>query len=209
MHVLGDVELGLVLLAQVHAHRHRLGRGGRLVQQRGVSEARACEVPNHGLEVEEHLQTALGDLSLVGRVGRVPSGVFHEVPEDHGGGDRVVVARPDERLEDLVLVHHFLEHGEGLILAHVFRAAEFRAAANRVGNDKGDEVVNGLHLARLEHFLDLLGIRADVSLDEVVGGREESLVEMGAQEACLPSHATGLGRSPGENHGLPLHASRV
>ena len=52
--------------------RHRLGRGGALVEQRGVGGGQPGQVADHGLEVEQRLEPALGDLRLVRRVGGVP-----------------------------------------------------------------------------------------------------------------------------------------
>ena len=79
------------------AHGHGLGRGGALVEQRGVGQLHAGEVADHGLEVEQRLEPALGDLGLVGRVGRVPGRVLEHVAQDHRRRDGVGVAQPDER----------------------------------------------------------------------------------------------------------------
>ena len=65
------------------AHVHGLGRGGRLVEQRGVGDRQAGQVGDHGLEVEQRLEPALGDLRLVGRVLGVPARVLQDVALDH------------------------------------------------------------------------------------------------------------------------------
>mmetsp|Transcript_17838 Transcript_17838/g.43649 ORF Transcript_17838/g.43649 Transcript_17838/m.43649 type:complete len:447 (+) Transcript_17838:1870-3210(+) len=135
VHVGPDQELGLALLRHVDGHGHRLGRGGRLVEEGGVREPCAGQVSDHRLEVEQHLKTALRDFGLVRGVGGVPRRVLEEVPQDDRGGDCVVVASADERLVDLVLVHHFLEHGEGVGFAHPLRAPQLRARADRGGDD--------------------------------------------------------------------------
>ena len=83
-------------------HRHRLGRRGRLVEQRRVGDLHAGEVADHRLEVEERLEPALGDLGLVRRVRRVPGRVLEHVAQDHGRRDRAGVAHADERGEHLV-----------------------------------------------------------------------------------------------------------
>ena len=49
-------------------HHHRLGAGGRAVVHRGVGHLQAGQGRDLGLELEQHLQRALGDLRLVGRV---------------------------------------------------------------------------------------------------------------------------------------------
>ena len=103
------------------AHRvqqgHRLGRGGRLVQQRGIRDVEPGQVGHHGLEIEQRLQPPLRDLRLVRRVRRVPAGIFQDVALDHRRRDRVVVALAEVRLEDLVLVHDGAQGRERLALA--------------------------------------------------------------------------------------------
>ena len=49
-------------------HRDRLPAGGRAVIHRGVGDVAAVEPRDLGLELEQGLQRALGDLGLVGRV---------------------------------------------------------------------------------------------------------------------------------------------
>ena len=75
-------------------HGHRLGRGGRLVQQRGVCEFHAREFRDHGLEVQKRLEAPLGDFRLVGGVLRVPAGVLQDVSRYDGGNHAAVVAEP-------------------------------------------------------------------------------------------------------------------
>ena len=55
---------GLVLVGAAH-HQHGLGHGGGFVQQRGVGDRQADEVLDHGLEVQQRLEPALGDFRLV------------------------------------------------------------------------------------------------------------------------------------------------
>jgi len=60
-------------------------------EQRGVGDLHSGQVDDHGLVVEQRLEAALGDFSLVGRVGRVPSWIFENVALDYGWqGGRVV-----------------------------------------------------------------------------------------------------------------------
>ena len=53
---------------------HGLGGGGALVEERGIRNVESGEVLHHGLEVQQRLETALRDLRLIRRVGRVPRG---------------------------------------------------------------------------------------------------------------------------------------
>jgi len=50
-------------------HGHRLGSGGRFVEQRGVGDVEAGQVRDHRLEIEQAFEPALGDLGLIRRVG--------------------------------------------------------------------------------------------------------------------------------------------
>ena len=99
------------------AHGHGLGRGGALVEQRGVGEVHAGEVGDHRLEVEQRLEPALGDLGLVRRVGRVPGRVLQHVAQDDAGGDGVRVAHADQRGQHLVAAGQGAQLGERLGLA--------------------------------------------------------------------------------------------
>ena len=83
-------------------HRHRFGRGRRLIEQRGIGDFQSREIGDHGLKVQQGLQSALADLGLVRRVGRIPSRVFQYVALDHRGQDRAVVTLADQRRHDLV-----------------------------------------------------------------------------------------------------------
>ena len=68
-------------------HRHGLGRGGALIEQRGIGELEAGQVDDHLLEIEQRFEPALADFGLVGRVGRVPAGIFQHIAQDHLGRD--------------------------------------------------------------------------------------------------------------------------
>lgn len=70
--VLIDKEGVLLVLGCSPAHDHGLGSSGTLIQKRGVGNRHSGEVGDHGLVVEERLETALGNLGLVGGVLSVP-----------------------------------------------------------------------------------------------------------------------------------------
>src|SRR3546814_10104508 len=79
-------------------HGHGLGRGRRLVEQRGVGDLEAGEVDHHLLEVQQHLEAALADLRLIGRVGGVPAGILQHAALDDAGQDG---ARSEEHTSEL------------------------------------------------------------------------------------------------------------
>ncbi len=85
------------------AHRHRLGGGGRLVQQRCIRQRQAGQIADHGLEVEQGLEPTLRDLGLVRRIGRVPQRVLQHIPQDHRRCVRAVITLPQK-----TLMHHVL-----------------------------------------------------------------------------------------------------
>ena len=99
-------------LADAPAERHRLGGGGRLVEQRRVRDRQAGQVGDHRLEVEQRLEPALRDLRLVRRVGRVPGGVLEHVAQDDRRRDGAVVAQADHRRHHLVAVGERAQLGE-------------------------------------------------------------------------------------------------
>ena len=78
MGVLIDEEHGLRRFRHSLCHDHRLGGGGRLVQEGGIGEIETGEVHHHLLEVQECFQPALADLRLIGRIGGVPARAFPE-----------------------------------------------------------------------------------------------------------------------------------
>ncbi len=111
--------------------RHRLGRGGRLVQQRGVRHRQAGEVDHGLLEGEQGLEPALRDLGLVGRVGGVPARVLEHVALDHLRRVAGVVAGTDAVAPDFVFARDRAQLGQRLRLIQRRWQLERRALADR------------------------------------------------------------------------------
>ena len=109
-----DEKLGLLPAVHRAAHRHRLRGGGTLIEERRVGHGKRGEVADHGLVVEQRLQSALRDLRLVRGVLGVPSRVLEDVAQDDGGNVGAVVSGPLVGLEHLVLGRHRLEIVEKL-----------------------------------------------------------------------------------------------
>ena len=101
--------------AQQHGHGFACGRG--LVQQRRVGQLHAGEVHHHGLVVQKRLHAALGNLRLVGRVGRVPTRIFQNVALDDRRRYRGVVAQANEVAEHLVLAGQLVYVAQVVALA--------------------------------------------------------------------------------------------
>ena len=157
-------------LARAAHQGHRLGRGGRLVEQGRAGDRQAGEVADDGLEVEQRLEPALGDLRLVGRVGGVPGGVLEHVALDHGRGEGAVVAEPDHRGDPPVAggdLAQLLEHG-GLGGGRL--DVEGLGPADAAGHGGVDQVGERAAADDLEHRGDVVLARADVA------GRERGQV---------------------------------
>ena len=88
--------------------------GRRLVQQRSRRDRQAGQFGDQRLEIEQHLQPALADLGLVGRVGGVPGGVLEQVALDDRRHDGAVIAGADKTLQHNVGVHLRAELGQRL-----------------------------------------------------------------------------------------------
>ena len=121
--------------------RHCLGGCGCFVQQRRIGQGHPGEVRDHGLKVQERLEAALGDLWLIRRVGRVPRGAFHHVPENHAGGDRVAVAQPDHGSHHLIAVSQRPQIGQGLGLGACWWQVQRVGETNPGGDGRFHQIV--------------------------------------------------------------------
>lgn len=102
MAVVCDDECLFLPLEDVVAHSHGLCSSRPFIEEGRVGHGQACEVRDHGLEIQQTLQSSLRDLRLIGGVLSVPSRVLHDVSQDHRGHESIVIAHPDEGLVDLV-----------------------------------------------------------------------------------------------------------
>ena len=144
-------------------HGHGLGCGRGLVEQRGVGDVHAGQFAHHRLEVEQRFEPTLGDLGLVGRVGRVPTGVLEDVAPDDGGSNGLVVAHADHRHHEAVGPGH----GPQLVVVGLAGAEQGQlqrlALAHVVGHGAVDELVHVGHADHREHLLHFCGGGADVA----------------------------------------------
>ena len=107
------------------AERHRFGRRGRFVQQRGVGDFQSGQLGHHRLEVKQNLQAALRDFRLVRRVGRVPGGILQHVAPNHTRGMGVVIPGPDQRFEYSILPGQLMQFGECLFFGNTPRQLQW------------------------------------------------------------------------------------
>ena len=164
--VLGS--LGLVGAAH---QQHSFSNGGGFIQQRGVGYGKSREVLDHGLEVEQRFEAALGNFRLVRRVGRVPSGSFQDVAADDRGRDGVVVALADHLDSGLVLGRELAELGEDLHLGEGVLQLQGSFLADGIGDRDIYQAVDRVVADGLEHGVNVgLAAGADVPVREGGGG---------------------------------------
>ena len=82
---------------------HCLGSCRCFIQQRRAGNVHLRKICHERLEVQQTLESTLGDLRLVGRVLGVPSRILDQVTQDHRRRDGVVVPHADIRASDRVL----------------------------------------------------------------------------------------------------------
>ena len=167
--------VGVAELLALHAvqQRHRLAGRRSLIQQRGVRHRHPRQVRDHRLEIEERLEAALGDLGLVGRVGRVPARVLEHVAADDAGNQRVGVTEADEAAEHLVLLRNALQPCQVSGFAFRRRQVERRLEANARGDGFVDELIERRGAHCLEHLGDFIAARTDVTWGKRVEGVEK------------------------------------
>ena len=95
--------MGLGPLGHRPGHGHRLSGGGGLIEQRSIGNRQPGQLADQGLKIEQGLQPALGNFSLVGGVGRVPGRVLEHMALDHRRGCGAVVALANQAAHHLVL----------------------------------------------------------------------------------------------------------
>ena len=124
------------------------------------------QVGDHGLEVEQRLQPALGDLRLVGRVGGVPGRVLHDVAQDHRRGEGAVVAQADHRTEDPVAPGDVPQLGQHLGLRTRRRQVQALGEADGAGHSGLGQRVQRVIAEQREHVRGGLGVGPDVPVGE-------------------------------------------
>ena len=146
--------------------RHRLGGRGGLVEHGRVGDLQRGEVGDRGLEVQQRLQPALGDLRLVRRVGRVPGRVLQHVALDHRRHEGVVVAHPDHLDHRGVACGQRPQLGERLGLGGGRRKFE-RAGLTDDRRHRGElEFVQARLVQQVQHRGQAGSVEADVPVGE-------------------------------------------
>ena len=151
------------------AHRHGFGGGGGFVEQGGVGDVQAGQVDDHGLEIQQGFEAALGDFGLVRRVLGVPAGIFEDVALDDRRGDAVVIAHADERAKNLVLRCDFFERGEHFVFAFGCRQGKRTIETDLRRNGFINECIEAWMPKQVEHLTSLFGIGSNVPIWKIGG----------------------------------------
>ena len=151
-----------LLRLQPVEHRHRLGRGRAFVEQRCRGDVHSGKVFDDCLKVQQRFETALGDLRLIGRVGRVPTGILEDVSEDDAGRHAVVVAHPDVRARSDVTRRDRAEAPEIPMLGVRFGKIERRRQSNARRNRLLDERINRRNANSAQHGVPRRSVGTDV-----------------------------------------------
>ena len=172
--------------------RHRFGRRGGLVEQRGVGDVEAGEIADHGLEIEQRFQPALADLRLIRRIGGVPGRIFQDVALDHRRQDRAGIALADQRGEDLVLRRPARAYAPSasVSLQAPCRDRAAPAAGSTTAASRAISALEALRADGLQHRGDIARRGADMAAREGGGGLIGSLAVRGhAVSSCSSSHS--------------------
>ena len=161
--IVGDEEPAARRIPRAQRERHRFRGGRAFVEHRRVRDVHAGEIAHHRLEVDERLQTALRDLGLVRRVGRVPGRVLEDIAQDDARRVRAVVALADERLRNPVARGDRLELGERSRLRHRTRERDGRGFADRRRHDRVHQRAARRVAERREHRGLVVGRGSDVA----------------------------------------------
>ena len=147
---------------------HGLGRRGGLIQQGGVRDLHPRQVHHHGLVVEQHLQATLGDLGLIGRVGRVPARILEDVPKDDRRRDGVGVPESDVARHDAVARGELFELLQEAGFVCGGRQVQVAAQTDGIGDGLADEGVHRVGAQGGEHVAGLIAVGTDVAGGEAL-----------------------------------------
>ena len=150
------------------AQGHGLGGGGRFIQHGGVGNVQCGQFAGEGLKVEQRFHATLRNFGLIGRVLRVPAGVFEDVALDHRRRDGVVIALADEGTENLVMIRDPANLGQRGHFAAGGRDMQAPLKPDLAGHGGGDQVIELFKTQLGEHGSRLSGIGADVAAGKLV-----------------------------------------
>ena len=155
-----------------------------LIQQGGVCNLQAGQLHHSVLEVQQSLQTALRNLSLVRGVRSVETGVFQNVTAQNRGSYCIVVSGTNHLGENLILRSIAGNLCLSLMLRQRSRQLQFAVKANLGGDNSVHQRIQGRVSQGFEHLLCVCGTGAEMTINK--GHRVLLLV--GANRRGVTSH---------------------
>ena len=168
-------------------HRHRFGNRGGLVQQRSTRNAQAGEVLDQGLEVQQCLESALGDFGLVGRVGGVPSGIQQDAAFDGLRHHGSVVTQTDHVRGALDALDALLKFGKCFRFARGRWQGRHAEVLDTGGHHRVNERFEIGVPEFSQHRIDVGGTGADVTGGEIHSVSRQVGRTVGTAPPLLPA----------------------
>ena len=161
--------LGLSATARTVKHRSGLSSCRRLVQQRAVGQRQSRQLADHGLEIQQSLQTTLRDLGLIRRVRSVPCGILEHVALDRCRAHGVIPSHTDVGGEYPVLARQFGDMLRKLALGHRGGQIQRFLQADVRGDRLFDQLIQRVYPDSFQHcsFV-FIGRNADVTVGKFV-----------------------------------------
>ena len=156
-------------------HTRGLCHCGRFIQQRRIGDRHAGEFADKRLEIEQHLQPALADFRLVGRIGRVPGRVFEHVALDDCRYAAPEITLADERAGFNILLDLLTQFRKRIMLVRGLGKLERALEPDGLRKGLTDQCFHRRNADRSQHCADIRRPRAVVPGDKrsnlrVIGG---------------------------------------
>ena len=159
-------EAVLHLAVRTVHHNCGLSDSGSLIQQRGVSNLQAGQLHHGVLEVQQSFQATLRNLSLVGSVGSVETGVLQNIAAQNSGGHSVVVTGANHLCQDLILSGVAGNLRKSFMLRQRGGKLQLAVEANLRGDDSVHQRIQGRISQGFEHLLCVCGTGAEMTINK-------------------------------------------
>ena len=110
----------------------------------------------------------MSDLGLIRSVLGVPAGIFKNIALDHQRSDAIVVAHPDERTPDVILLGQAAEFRQHILLATGRGDSEGSLEPDVRGDSRLDQRLQRRQTQRGQHLLNVGRSRTYVTRDECI-----------------------------------------
>ncbi len=140
-----------VAAGNTHCHGDGFGSAGRTVVHGGVGDLHACELADHGLELEDGLQGSLGNLRLVRRVRGEELTALDERIDNHRPVVAVGAGAEKAGVAGSAVGRSVAEVFDDFRLGHL--AGYFQVAGQPIFlRNGGKEIVDGTRTDLLQHL---------------------------------------------------------